>query len=107
MLEILILSQLCRRIGQSARSKGRGAIGYQLMLIMFWFGGEMGTALLAGIVLAVVYGDQFENYLLLAYFAAIVGAVVGAWLAFRIVAGLSETDTSDRAEKDSEFDYRR
>jgi hypothetical protein len=88
MLEILILYRLCKRIGEVARGKGRRAIGYQLMLILFWFGGEVCSALSAGVVLALLYGEKFQEYALLGYIAAFVGAGLGAWLAFQIVAGL-------------------
>ena len=97
MIEIIILFKLCRRIGETARDKGRREIGYQLMLIVFWFGGEVGTALLAGVVLAALYGEEFEKYALFAYIAAFAGAAAGAWIAFRIVAALPESGSDELA----------
>ena len=69
------------------------------MLIGFWFGGEILTAIWAGVMLALFFGEEFEPYVPLAYVAAIVGAALGAWLAFVIVKNLS--DQSD-SEPDSE-----
>jgi hypothetical protein len=60
------------------------------MLLLFWFGGEFGTMLLACIALIFLYGQRWEDYMLYAYLAAFAGAALGAWLAFRIVANLSE-----------------
>jgi hypothetical protein len=101
MIEIIILFKLCGRIGEAARDRGRRAFGYQLMLLLFWFGGEVVAAILAGIVLAAFYGEEFERYLLFGYIAAVAGAALGAWIAFRIVAGLPEPGSDEPAEPDT------
>jgi hypothetical protein len=98
MIEIIILFKLCGRIGDAARDKGRRAIGYQLMLLLFWFGGEVVTMLLAGMALVALYGEEFKKYLLFAYIAAVAGAFLGAWIVFRIVAGLPEPGSDELAE---------
>jgi hypothetical protein len=98
MIEIIILFKLCGRIGEAARDKGRRAIGYQLMLLLFWFGGEVVTALLAGMAIAALCGEEFKKYLLFVYIAAVAGAALGAWIAFRIVAGLPERISDELAE---------
>jgi hypothetical protein len=90
MIEILILISMCRRIGERAREKGRTAGKYQFMLVLFWFGGEIGGAFLTSLILTVVYGEDFEKFMFIAYIAAIVGAIFAAWLAFRIVASIPE-----------------
>ena len=109
MIEILILFSLCKQIGQKARDKGRKATGYQFMLVMFWFGGEIVTALIAGIILGVMYGDQAESYMLIAYAAAIVGAALGALVAFQIVAMLPEAgyeeEDDDDEDDDDQYEY--
>jgi succinate dehydrogenase / fumarate reductase cytochrome b subunit len=96
MLEILILINLCRRIGERVREKGRKAGGYQFMLVMFWFAGEIGAAVVTTIVLVVVHGADYEKYIFLAYIAAIVGAAILAWLAFQIVASLPPLGVESR-----------
>ncbi len=88
MLEIAILFRLCQSIGVKARAKGRRAIGYQILLILFWFGGEVLTAFLTALALYWVYDEEFESYIFFAYVAAIAGAALGAWLAFVIVSSL-------------------
>jgi hypothetical protein len=90
VVEILILISLCRRIGERAREKGRTAGKYQFMLVLFWFGGEIGGALLTAVGLAVFLGGEPDGFVCIAYIAAIAGAILGAVLAFRIVAGLPE-----------------
>lgn len=102
MLEILLLVALCRKIGEAARAKGRSAGGYQLMLVAFWFGGEIGVALLGAVVSYLVLGPQDEDGLLcFMYVLALVGAAVGALLAFQIVARLPD---ADRARDDDDYD---
>jgi uncharacterized membrane protein YeaQ/YmgE (transglycosylase-associated protein family) len=98
MLEILILINLCRRIGERVREKGRKAGGYQFMLVMFWFAGEIGAAVVTTIVLVVVHGADYEKYIFLAYIAAIVGAAILAWLAFQIVASLPPLGVEEEYE---------
>jgi hypothetical protein len=99
MVEILILYRLCSLIGYRAREKGRRAIGYQLMLILFWFVGQVGTILLAGLAFALLSGEPFGEDLLYAYLAAFLGAALGAWFAFRIVANLPEPGASEAHTK--------
>lgn len=74
MLEILILYKLCKRIGAAARDKGHRSIGYQLLLVLFWFGGEIGAAIACAILLFVLYGEHAEAYVLFAYLAGFSGA---------------------------------
>ena len=95
MIEILVLIRLCKRIGRAARAKGRRAGGYQLLLVLFWFGAELGGGLLCGSWLVAVYGHDADEYMVIAYLAAVVGAAVGAWLAFRIVASLPDPRPDD------------
>jgi hypothetical protein len=76
--------------GTDVRVKGRRAIGYQLLLILFWFGAEFGSAFVAAVLLTLVYGKEAEQCILLAYVAAFIGGGVGAWLAFRVVASLPD-----------------
>jgi hypothetical protein len=108
MLEILILISLCRKIGEAARAKGRSAGGYQLMLVAFWFGGEVGVGLLGGIIIAVAFGGQEEDGVFwFVYILAILGAALGALLAFQIVAHLpdpGERDEYDDRRRDDDDD---
>jgi uncharacterized YccA/Bax inhibitor family protein len=100
MLEILLLINLCRRIGEAARAKGRAAGGYQLMLVAFWFGGEVGTALAGGIVMALLFGEQEEGGVFcFLYILAIVGAALGAVIAFQIVANLPDAGAPDDLDR--------
>ncbi len=89
MIEIIALYNLCKRIGIAAREKGRRAIGYQLLMILFWFSGEFGAGFTFVLLLFLAFGEEGANgYLPLVYIAAMLGAGVGAWLAFKVVAGL-------------------
>ena len=83
MLEIIILFVMCKNMGQIVRRKGRRPLGFQLLLIGMWFGGEIVGGLLGTIATAMIDG-QYEGVGPLAYLAALVCAGLGAWLAFRI-----------------------
>jgi hypothetical protein len=94
MLEILILFKLCRNLGNIVRAKGRQAAGYQFMLVAMWFCGEFGGAFTVGIICALLYPDT--QAFLLTYLGALIGAVLGAFGAFRIAHSLpSVKDTWD------------
>jgi hypothetical protein len=90
MLEIIILYRLCQRIGQLARAKGRSGNGYQLLLVVLWFGGEFVGAFITTGILFVLYGERAEGMLLYVYGVALLGAAVGASIVFQIVRGLPE-----------------
>ena len=97
MIEIIVLYRLCSFLGYRAREKGRKAIKYLLLLILFWFSGEFSTAIIAVFVLPHVYDAQIEEYVMWGYIASLAGAVIGAWIAFRIVATLPEPGSDDLA----------
>jgi hypothetical protein len=103
MLELLILYKLCTRIGNSARAKGRQAIGYQLMLIGFWFAGELSAGLVAAVTLAILFGEEVDGFLLPIYLAGFIGAGVGAWVAFLIVGSLSRPGRGSFADPAAEY----
>ena len=87
MLEILFLIHLCRQMGNKVRSRGGGggsATWYQFLVVLLWFGGEV----LGGLVAAILLGGRGGGLNLFVYLAALVGAGLGAALAF-FLAGLT------------------
>jgi hypothetical protein len=95
MLEVIILFRLCRRIGRAARAKGRGATRFQVLLLLLWFGGEIGAGLAFAAALTWGFRVDPDEYILFFYLAALIGAAAGAWLAFRIVGRLPEPVEED------------
>jgi hypothetical protein len=79
MLEIIVLYYLCSSIGRTAQSKGLTAWPYQLMLVLFWFGGEVMGVIAGAVLLAGSGGPP-----VLLYGCALGGAVLGVVLAFAI-----------------------
>ena len=81
MLEILILFFLCKKIGEIVRRKGRTAIGYQVMTVLFWIGGEVGGGI-AWLIFMIVTGAQIGggDIDLTVIPFALVGAAMGAGL---------------------------
>jgi hypothetical protein len=104
MLEILALFVLCRNIGRMARAKGWRSFRYQLLLVILWLVGEFVGGLIGGIAI-VMYanfvGPLADEAALLPYLVALIGAVICANIAFRIVRGLPDltVDDSDSAQE--------
>lgn len=93
MLEILVLFFLCKKIGEMVRRKGRTAIGYQVMTVLFWIGGEVGGGI-AWVIFMIVTGAQIGADIDLTIIPfALVGAAMGAGLSFLIVHWLPPAET--------------
>ncbi len=81
MLEIFILIKLSRKIHAIAEEKGRTGSLYVLLLILCWFGGEIGGAF-GGLMLSSFLNGGQEPDMLMLYVGAIAMAALGAFLAF-------------------------
>jgi hypothetical protein len=85
MLEILLVYFLCKRLGDMLRAKSQKPLPYQIMLVVFWIGGEFMAFIVAGIVEAArTGGAPAEDFNPMTYLLALVGAACGAGLAFLI-----------------------
>jgi hypothetical protein len=85
MLEIILVYFLCKRLGDMLRAKGQKPLPYQIMLVVFWIGGEiMGFIVGAVVEAAQSGGAPSEEFNLMGYFMALIGAACGAGLAFLI-----------------------
>lgn len=94
MLEIAILIILGGKIGKIVEKKGRKKIGYQLMLVGLWIGGEIFGAIV-GSVLAAVLTDGEGPGTLLVIASALGCAITGAVIAFQIAKNLPPLDVDD------------
>ncbi len=92
MLEIIALIVLAKRIGSILREKGRKAGWYQFLLVVLWGGGQF-VGFIAGIVLT-----DAEDGLVL-YLFAIIGAALGATIAFYIANSASVDSTAMAAQQ--------
>jgi hypothetical protein len=88
VLEILILVVLCRRIGGIVAAKGRKKLGYQLMLVAFWVGGEI-SGLIAGFIVQAISSGGRETGPVVPFVCALIGASLGAFVAFTIARSLA------------------
>ena len=82
MLEIALLIVLTRKIGEICRGKGRAATGLKILTVVLWFGFEF----LGGLIGAIATAGE-ENVII--YICALLGAVVGATIAFLIAKNLA------------------
>jgi uncharacterized membrane protein YeaQ/YmgE (transglycosylase-associated protein family) len=89
MLEIIILWALTRRIGGIVEEKGRKSGWYKLLTVVLWFGGEFAGAIFGALVTGVDESGQCTVYIF-----ALLGAAVGAGIAYAIANSLSPVHTS-------------
>jgi hypothetical protein len=87
MLEIIILVTLCKNIGRIVGDKGRSKVPFVLLTIVFWFGGEIGGAIFGATFEMVVMNKKEPSYV--AYICGLVGAGLGALIAFVIAKSVS------------------
>jgi len=102
MLEIIILIMLSGKIGKIVESKGRKKIGYQLLLIGMWIGGELFGAVLGGVIGAIAFeGEEPTTLFIVAL--ALGCAITGAVIAFQIAKKLSPLDAEDDFYRDIDY----
>ena len=89
MLEIFAIYQFCKKLGIKLRAKGRNPLGFQILLVVCWFGGELIGGFTAAVICAIADGRVNEGINPLAYLGALVGAVGGASIVYLIAHSLS------------------
>lgn len=87
MLEIILVIYLSRRIGKIAEAKGHKRRPNIIFFVVMWFACEI-IGVLLGLFL-------FKGNIQIAYFMALLGAAVGAMIAFRIVNRLEDLTGND------------
>jgi hypothetical protein len=107
MCDLIILVVLCVKIAKAAREKGRSAVGYVFLLLGLFLGGEI-SGLILGVVIAIgMAGGREEPSRLIVAGFGLVGAVIGAVIAFSIVNHLSDLrDDYPLRERGLDFDDR-
>jgi hypothetical protein len=76
MLEIILIWKLTHYIGRVAALKGYKKLGYQWMAVLLWLSGE-----LSGFLIGSIFFGSSGN-IWLSYITALLGAIVGASIAF-------------------------
>ena len=84
MLEIIIIWRLVVTIGNLAEQKGLKKIGYQIMAVVLWLSGES----FGGILASSIFGTRGSFWP--SYLVALVGAVLGACVAFLVMKLIPE-----------------
>jgi predicted branched-subunit amino acid permease len=82
MLEIIAIWAMTSQIGKVVKAKGHKSGWYQVMTVVFWFGGELIGALIGA---AISDGDTCGTYGF-----AIAGAAAGAGVAYLIARSLPD-----------------
>ena len=82
MLEIVVIVMLSRRIGAIAKKKGHKPRPNIIFFIVMWVVGEI----IGGMIGAFLA----KGHIWTSYVMALIGAAVGAVIAFRVVNGLDD-----------------
>lgn len=88
MLEILLLIGLTKKIGNILHAKGRPSGWFKLLTVVLWIGGELLGAIIGGVI-----GEISELGLVVAYPLALIGAVLGALVAYLIAQSVRPVET--------------
>lgn len=84
MIEIVLLYFLCKSIGDVIVNKGRIPIGYQVMAVMMWFGGEI-FAVFVYIFYVLISGNEPNQIFdITAWIFALAGGGLGGGCAYLI-----------------------
>ena len=95
MLEILLLSFLCKKMGTVLRDKGWGTTFWmQLAVVAMWFAGMFVTGFVYTLYLFITKGEAAAEHpnLLVLYPIAFLGAGAGVGLLFTIVSFFPSND---------------
>jgi membrane protein DedA with SNARE-associated domain len=93
MLEIFALIKMSQRIAEIAREKGRQPAWFVVMLLGFWFVGEVMGAI-SGVVIAMAFLGQKEPNMFVIWLPSVLGALLGSFCAFQIAKHLAPTGPS-------------
>ncbi len=97
MLEILVLLLLTKWIETVVEAKGYASGRYKLLTVVLWVSGEF-----AGLLVGwMAYGQDVQARCL-AYVIALLGAGVGAGVAYVIANSLAPLETSSRTTRSEE-----
>ena len=72
LLDIIALVILCSALGKKLRNKGRKPLGYQIAMVIMWFGAELTAGLVYGVILAI-YSPGVEPEIPIWMFVAALG----------------------------------
>jgi hypothetical protein len=88
MLEIILLYFLCKSIGDVITNKGRISIGYQVMAVVMWFGGEFFAVFAYVFYLLVSGAEPNQVFDLSAWIVALCGGGLGGGFAYLIAQAM-------------------
>ncbi|MEZ6102851.1 MAG: hypothetical protein R3E01_28240 [Pirellulaceae bacterium] len=84
MLEIIFIWMLCKSMGKLLRRKGRNPLFFQIMVVLAWFMGEFGGAIVAAVVIAIQNGGVEGEIGVAHYLSAIAAALAAVGVVFLI-----------------------
>jgi len=92
MLEIIALWTLAKRVGQIVEEKGRKSGWYKVLTVVLWFGGEFMGAIIGSLIVGIDESTQC-----LVYIFALIGAAIGAGIAYWIAKNVSPVASESQA----------
>lgn len=102
MLELFLLIRLSKTMGSMAEDRGVSKALHIILLIVFWFIGEISGGFIGAIVGAIAF--EMDDPLIPAIIGAICGAACGALLAFGLVSLHSPRPKRTFDDEEEQFD---
>jgi flavin-dependent dehydrogenase len=104
MLEVICIVLISQKIAAMMKAKGRSSVGYVLLFIALWIGGEI-TGGIFGVILMFAFNiGQDMEFPILALVGALAGAAVGGGIGYAIAAAMPAVDQPYRQDDDDDED---
>jgi membrane protein DedA with SNARE-associated domain len=88
MLEIILVVAISQKIAAMLNAKGRSAVGYVILFVALWVGGEIMGAVI-GVIITIASNPNAMDagFPWMAWVCGLVGAAIGGGIGYAIAAG--------------------
>ncbi len=101
MLEILLVVGISKKIVAMMKEKGRNPVGYVILFIALWFGGEIMGAVVGTIAAIAMDPNAIDGgFNCTAYIFALIGAGIGAAIGYAVAASVPPVDQPQWPQED-------
>lgn len=101
MLEIILIVVISQSISKQLKAKGRSAVGYVILFVMLWVGGEIAGAIFGVIVSGPTASDGGFNFTIWVF--ALIGAAIGGTIGYVIASSVPPVEKEQEYYDDSPY----
>ena len=115
MLEIILVVAISQKIAAMLNAKGRSAVGYVILFVALWVGGEIMGAVI-GVIITIASNPNAMDagFPWMAWVCGLVGAAIGGGIGYAIAAAVPAIEKPESRRRralddddDDEDDYER